>query len=111
MHASRAERTARVVERACQAGIAVLFAGAAWIGTPDAPALAREAKVVVFPPALDRADQVRAVAAASGLPLATGWLPNVILAVPGDEAFAGGVRARGAWLVLDATGVAGCLGW
>lgn len=111
MHASRAERAARVIERLCQAGIAVLFAVAAWAGTPDAAALGREAKVVVFPPTLDRADQLRAVTAASGLPLAAGWLPNVIVAVPGDAAFAGGVRAHGAWLVLDAGGVAGCLGW
>jgi hypothetical protein len=109
MHASRTERTARMVERLCQAGIAVLFTAAAWAGTPDAPG--REARIVVFPPTLDRADQVRLVAAAAGLPLAAGRLPNVIVAVPGDATFADGVRARGAWFVLDAGGIAGCLGW
>jgi hypothetical protein len=76
---------------------------------PHAPG--REARIVVFPPTLDRADQVRLVAAAAGLPLAAGRLPNVIVAVPGDATFADGVRARGAWFVLDAGGIAGCLGW
>jgi hypothetical protein len=65
---------------------------------------------VLGPPWLGSGRMLALVDAAGGLPLDTGGWSNVVIAHSDDPDFAAALYRAGAWLVLDAVRLRGCLG-
>lgn len=78
------------------------------VGARAVPAADAEALSVIFPPGTTAADAVARIATAGGLPLKGAGLPGVWLVRSPGPGLPDSLYRVGAWLVLDAAGVAGC---
>ena len=91
----------------------LLIAGAVAVGFAAAGYLALAPRAlnpvaVVFAPGTSAAQAMELSADAGARILRAGRSPNIVIAIPEGEDFSARATARGAWIVADAAGVAGC---
>lgn len=86
--------------------LALSTLGVAWLDFQPKGHGART--LVMFSPAMDGGEALRAVVQAGGSVVARAPLPFSLVARSDDPAFYARLRKAGAWLLLDATGKGGC---